>query len=76
MQDTIIKRRKSNSKSNNRKLPDVKPPYEGIFTAEIVVGEGDDPTQAEITDMRLDDEHEMRKWKEAIVCPKCATKIE
>lgn len=76
MQDTIIKKRKSKSKSKNRKVPEVKPPYEGIFSAEILGGEGDDPPQAEITDLRLDAEHEMRKWKEAIVCPKCATKIE
>lgn len=76
MQGTIIKRRKSKSKSKNRKVPKVKPQYEGIFSAEIVGGEGDDASQAEITDLRLDAEHEMRKWKEAIVCPKCATKIE
>jgi hypothetical protein len=76
MQGTIIKARKSKPKSKNRKLPEVQPPYEGIFLAEIVEGEGDDPPQAEITDLRLDAEHEVRKWKEAIVCPKCATKIE
>lgn len=76
MQGTIIKRRKSQPKSKNRKVHEAKSPYEGIFSAEIVEGEGDDPPQAEITDLRLDAEHEMRKWKEAIVCPKCATKIE
>jgi len=64
MQNTIIKRRES--KSKDRKLPEVMPLYKGIFLAEIVEGD----------DLRLDAEHEMRKWKETIVCLKCATKIE
>lgn len=75
MQGTIIKRRKS--KSKKAKIPQInKKPYEGVFSAEIVGGEGDDPPLAEITDLRLNSQHEMRKWKEAIVCPKCTTKIE
>jgi hypothetical protein len=74
MQGTTIKRRKSKSKKG--KNPLIRKPYEGIFSAEIVGGEEEDPPQTEITDLRLDSDHEMRKWKEAIICLKCATKIE
>jgi hypothetical protein len=72
MQGTIIK-----SRSKKCKIPPrAKKQYEGVYSAEIVGGEGNDAPQAEIADLRLDSEHEMRKWREAIVCPKCATKIE
>jgi hypothetical protein len=75
MQGTIVKRRKSKSK-RAKTLPLLKNLYEGIYSAEIIGGEGDDSPKVEITDLRLDSGHEMRKWKEAIVCPKCDTKIE
>lgn len=58
------------------KLSHVRKSRQGVFSVKIVGGEGSDPPQAEITETRLDVRHESRTWKEAIICPKCATAIE
>jgi hypothetical protein len=63
-------------KTKKRKIVLVKKPYEGVFSAEIIGGEGTDPPQVQITDLRIDVEHASRKWTEAIVCPECSMKIE